>query len=79
MSMTVEQLHREALALPPEEREELVIRLLDERASNDEAPPPGPEWMAEIRRRSDEINAGRVELRDPFEFLAELRAKLGLR
>ncbi len=75
MSMTVEQLHREALALPPEEREELAMLLL-----HDTEPDPEIEkaWIEECRRRIERQRANPVPLKDAFEFLAELRQKLGL-
>ena len=59
MSATVEQLVQAALALPEEERLELIEVLLDsqDRASN---LPFDPAWLPELQRRSDEIEAGTV-------------------
>jgi putative addiction module component (TIGR02574 family) len=61
MSPATEQLLQAALALPEDERLELVEALL---ASHDPSSglPFDPSWLGEIQRRSAEIEAGTVQL-----------------
>lgn len=61
MKMDVEQLAQAALALPDEERLELIEVLLDVRGNGDELP-FDPAWLPEIKRRSRKIEAGMVPL-----------------
>lgn len=68
---TYDSVLADALALPPEDRELLLMRLgwslREERPDDyDEA------WRAEIRRRMDEVEAGTADLMDWEEFRAEL-------
>jgi hypothetical protein len=61
MSPVAEQLFQAALALPEEDRWELLDALL---AAQDQADrlPFDPAWLGEIRRRSAEVDAGAVPL-----------------
>lgn len=61
MNPMVEQLVQAALALPENERLELIEALLDSPNSADELP-FDPAWLPEIQRRSAEIEAGTVSL-----------------
>jgi putative addiction module component (TIGR02574 family) len=61
MSPVTEQLLQAALALPEEERLELVEALLSSQGSSDELP-FDPAWLVEIQRRSAEIDAVAVQL-----------------
>jgi putative addiction module component (TIGR02574 family) len=61
MSPATEQLLQAALALPEEERLELVDALLVSQRSEGELP-FDPAWLGEIQRRSAEIEAGTVQL-----------------
>jgi putative addiction module component (TIGR02574 family) len=70
MSPATEQVFQAALALPEEERRELVETLLAAGPGGIEA-----EWDAEAERRLDEILDGRAEGRPLDEFLAELRGR----
>lgn len=62
MGPAAEQLLQAALALPEEERLELVEALLASHAPPDDLP-FDPAWLGEVRRRSAEVEAGTV----PFE------------
>jgi putative addiction module component (TIGR02574 family) len=57
----MEQLLQAALALPEDERLELVEAFLSSQGSSDKLP-FDPAWLAEVERRSAEIDAGTVEL-----------------
>jgi putative addiction module component (TIGR02574 family) len=56
--MTYRELLREALALPQEKRLRLLEKLNE---SLDAETPLSEEWMAEIQRRSDELESGKVK------------------
>jgi putative addiction module component (TIGR02574 family) len=59
MPLTLDQLREEFLALPPEERQQLILSLPD----TDDIVPLGlhPAWAEELRRRSEEYKSGRME------------------
>jgi len=59
MSPTLETLFQAALALPEEDRVELADRLLYT-VSPDVPSELHPAWRAELKRRSDQIEAGDV-------------------
>jgi putative addiction module component (TIGR02574 family) len=61
MGPATEQVLQAALALPEEERLELVEALLDSHAPPDELP-FDPAWLSEVQRRSAEVEAGTVHL-----------------
>jgi putative addiction module component (TIGR02574 family) len=63
----------QALKLSPEERARLSEVLI---ASVEPPMPLPPEWEAEIARRGAELDAGRVELIDGEQVMAELRARI---
>lgn len=73
--LAYDQIHQAALQLPPHERQRLVEALADslpEFHESEEAPPSplSPEWLAEIDRRSREIDDGTVET-VPWETVRE--------
>jgi putative addiction module component (TIGR02574 family) len=57
MGPAAEQRLLAALALPEQERLELVEALLDSHASSDELP-FDPAWLNEVRRRSADVEVG---------------------
>jgi len=59
MSPTLETLYQAALALPEEQRAELVDRLLDT-LPPDVPSQLHPAWRAELKRRSAQVDAGEV-------------------
>ena len=59
MNATVEQIVQAALALPEEERLELIEVLLDSQDRTNDLP-FDPAWLPELQRRSGEIEAGAV-------------------
>jgi len=74
--MTVEQIAEEALALPSESRALLADKLvesLDTAALSriDKA------WLAEAKRRRDEVRSGKVQTIPGDEALADVRRSLG--
>lgn len=75
MSPTTEQLFGSAMALPEAERLELAEALL----AASEPPPPEPAgdaWLAELQRRSDEIDAGTAVLTPWAEVKRRVRSRL---
>ncbi|HSW29537.1 MAG TPA: addiction module protein [Longimicrobiales bacterium] len=72
--MTVDQLKQEVLKLSPAERARLVEWIaagIDVEAELESA------WLAEARRRDDEIESGAVASRALDEALASVRARFG--
>ena len=61
MTATLEQIEREALALPAEERAQLVDKLW-ESLGDTTYPVLNEEWLAEIERRRQELLQGKVKL-----------------
>jgi len=75
MSPVTEQLLSSALALPESERLELAEALL----AACEPPPPdltGDAWLAELRRRSAEIEAGQADLTPWAQVKRRVRGRL---
>lgn len=73
MSLTIEQIKEEAMKLPPEARADLADWLwvsVESRESVQAA------WDAEIARRIEEIESGKVELIPAEEVLARIDEKL---
>jgi putative addiction module component (TIGR02574 family) len=60
MSATLEQIEREALALPAKERSQLVDKLW-ESLGDTTYPVLSKEWLAEIERRRQELLQGKVK------------------
>ena len=79
MSIPIERLEAEALALPASERGSLARRLiesLDDAEDGDEDPTEVQKsWEEEIRRRLAEYNAGTVQAIPASEVFAELRTR----
>lgn len=74
--MTIEQLAEEALALPSETRALLADKLVESLESaalsgSDQA------WLAEAKRRRDQVRAGSVQTIPGEEAIAGLRRSLG--
>ena len=60
MSVTLQQIEREALALPPEERAQLVDKLWDS-LGDTTYPALSESWSAEIERRRKQLLEGRAQ------------------
>jgi len=78
MSALLEELVQRALRLSPEERVQLIHRLI---ARLENEPGNTPEaiaqaWDEEIARRMADIDAGRAQLIPGAEVLARIRAKI---
>ncbi len=74
--MRIEQIEKEALALPGEARARLADRLVESL----EAPEFGridKLWAAEAKRRRDEVRQGKVKTIPGPEGLARIRRSLG--
>jgi putative addiction module component (TIGR02574 family) len=74
--MSIDQIEKEALALPGEARARLADRLVESL----EAPEFGridKLWSAEAKRRRDEVREGRVKTVPGPEGLARVRRSLG--
>jgi putative addiction module component (TIGR02574 family) len=69
MSPETEQLFRAVLALPEDERSELIEALLASQDQADELP-FDPEWLAETQRRSAETESGSVRF-TPWSIVRE--------
>ncbi len=76
MAMTVEQIAQEALALPSESRALLADKLVE---SLDTAALSSIDatWLAEAKRRRDEVRSGRAKTIPGDEALADVRRSLG--
>lgn len=72
-SMSVEELERKALKLPPLERERLAARLLSSVASRLEFE---TEWVEEIKRRARQLDDGTVETIPADEVIREALDRL---
>jgi putative addiction module component (TIGR02574 family) len=77
MTLRVEQLEAEALALPPHDRVRLVERLIESLEADEDEEPTEVEgaWGEEIRRRLEEFDSGAVKAIPASEVLAELRQR----
>ncbi len=77
MTMPVEQLEAEALALPPHDRVRLVERLIESLDADEGEVPAEVEraWGEEVRRRLEEFDSGAVEAIPVSEVLADLRQR----
>ena len=76
MAMTPDEIEKEALALPSEARALLADRLV-ESLDAAEASHLDELWMAEARRRRDEVRQGGVKTIPGPEGLARVRRSLG--
>ncbi|MDD5364581.1 MAG: addiction module protein [Gallionellaceae bacterium] len=73
MSLTIEQIKAEAMKLPPETRADLADWLLVSVESRESVQAA---WDAEIARRIEEIESGKVELIPGEEVFAKIDKKL---
>ena len=71
MPSSIEAIEAEALRLSPTERARLIERLI---ASLDVDPEVEEAWAAEVERRNDEIESGKVSLLSGPEAIAKLKA-----
>ena len=76
MSIPLEVLAAEVLGLPPEERSELLDRLLASLEPSPFDPAWEQAWAEEVDRREAEIEAGRAEWVPGEEAISGLRAQL---
>ncbi|GDY20237.1 hypothetical protein LBMAG56_15820 [Verrucomicrobiota bacterium] len=77
MTAEAKRFAAEILALPTETRAYLAHELLSSFDDGADADADAEaEWMAVIDRRSEEIEAGRVQCRPVADVVRELRAKL---
>jgi putative addiction module component (TIGR02574 family) len=72
--MTTDQLEQELLRLPTAERARLAERLI---SSLDEDAEIEAAWIAEVRRRDEEIRAGGVEAIPLEDALTSIRERFG--
>ena len=72
--MTTDQIEQELLKLPAADRARLAERLI---ASLDEDTEIEAAWVAEVRRRDDELKSGSVESIPLEDALASIRARYG--
>jgi putative addiction module component (TIGR02574 family) len=76
--MTYEAILSEALALPEDERAALAKRLAETLAS-DTSSDSDQAWVAEINRRLEDIESGRVQTISSDAMMARVRAKLNVK
>jgi putative addiction module component (TIGR02574 family) len=72
--MTIEQLEQELLKLPAGERARLAERLI---SSLDEEAEIEAQWIAEVRRRDEELESGAVQSIPLEDALASIRQRFG--
>ncbi len=72
--MRTDQIEQELLKLPAADRARLAERLI---ASLDEDTEIEAAWVAEVRRRDDELKSGSVESIPLEDALASIRARYG--
>lgn len=75
MTATAEALLSDLLTLPEEDRLEIAERLQDSVQAGHEDNGLEDGMKATLDRRWEEIVSGKVQCRDAFEVLAEMRAK----
>ncbi|KNZ34024.1 MAG: hypothetical protein AD742_00860 [Methylibium sp. NZG] len=73
MTVSLQSVEAEALKLSPEERAELIERLI---LSVVPAPPLSAAWQAEIERRISDMDAGRTQPIPAEEVFARIDEKL---
>jgi putative addiction module component (TIGR02574 family) len=75
--MTLDELRRHLMDLPPHERAEIAYELLDsvsDEEMDDDPAEAESAWASEIQRRIDEYDAGLVEAVPAEEVFAKARA-----
>ena len=74
---------RDVFALPDDERERFIVKLLDMFAPPEEDPEVVAKreaaWAAEVRRRIEDIDSGRTELIPAEKVFADLAARRAAR
>ena len=76
MAGTIDEIEKEALALPGEDRAKLADRLVESLEAQ-ELGQIDKLWAAEARRRRDEVRQGKVKTIPGSEGLARVRRSLG--
>ena len=78
MSATLEQVTEDARELSPQDRQELLARLIRDLEPQAEDSPDEIEaaWDTEIARRLEEIDSGKVKLIPAEEVFAKIQARL---
>jgi len=76
ISMTIDQIEKEALALPSEARARLADRLVESLEAAEDSRIDRL-WATEAKRRRDEVRQGRVQTIPGPEGLARVRRSLG--
>ena len=78
MSATLEQVTKEVRELSPQDRQELLARLIRDLEPEADGSPPEIEaaWDVEISRRLAEIDSGKVKLVPAEEVFAKIQARL---
>lgn len=77
MSTLLEELVQRALRLSPEDRVQLIHRLIARPGKPEDTPEAiAQAWDEEIARRMADIDAGRAQLIPGDEVLARIRAKI---
>lgn len=72
--MTTDQIEQELMKLPAADRARLAERLI---ASLDEDAEVEAAWLAEVRRRDEELESGAVEAIPVEDALTAIRARFG--
>jgi len=79
MSMSNDELREHLMQLPPHDRVQLAYEMLEsveEDELDDDPEEVEAAWTEEIKRRVDDLKAGRVELIPSEEVFAEARARI---
>lgn len=74
MVRTADELIQEVLSLPDDERERVLVALLDELSAS--APEEDTAFVAELRRRADDALSGKSEGIPWRDVIGELRSEL---
>ena len=72
--MSYLDVYEQAMQLPEEDRELLVLKLTAPATPVEHA----EEWSSEVNRRIEEVDRGEVELMDPETVFARIREKHGI-
>ncbi|HEX6984518.1 MAG TPA: addiction module protein [Planctomycetaceae bacterium] len=77
MSTRIDEVMNELLALPPDQRLDLALRIWESLSDADRAAacPPEPAVLAEVRRRDEALSTGTVTGRSHDDVMAAARGK----
>ena len=79
MSHTVDDILRDALLLPPEERVRLAHELLLSLEKEDAKSEACAEWPTELERRAQDVVSGKVKTYDARQVIEEVRTQIRVR